>query len=162
MCAAACDAHKLGLARECEALLSSRFPKSGRVVVLQGMILEASAAADDGDYEQAEAFYQRILKSAKDEKSTLGAAAIAAVRKRLVCIARAKDDTARAVKLLNELLLDANSDKSAWCELASCYLELGMYRYVSLCCMLRRYPHMHTERYEVYVCRTRESHIALY
>ena len=172
VCTAACDAHQLPLANKCCAAIASRFPRSGRVAVLRGLILEAedAAAAADGGRTPADAqgaaaekYYRQLLKDAGasggaagdgdgdgdgdggadgagdasgggDRRAALNAATVGAIKKRLVCIAKARGDRKAAIDLLNDYIANvSNGEAAVWAELAGCYLSLMMYKQAAFC-----------------------------
>jgi len=111
VCMSAVDCNDLVAAEQCYSKLRTKFGKSSRVSVLEGLILEAK-----GQHGQAENLYDRILKDDPTHQ---------AAWKRKICVAKEKGDTVYAIELLNKFLKLSSSDEHAWLELADLYLSLG-------------------------------------
>jgi len=111
VCMSAVDCNDLALAEQCYLKLRTKFGKSSRVSILEGVILEAQ-----GQHTQAEVIYDRILKDDATHQ---------AAWKRKVCVAKERGDTVHAIELLNKFLKLSSSDEHAWLELADLYLSLG-------------------------------------
>ncbi|ORY31204.1 hypothetical protein BCR39DRAFT_526840 [Naematelia encephala] len=108
---AALDIGRLGLANEQISLLSSKFPKSPRVSILQGLRLEAQ-----NDMDSARKVYQGLLKI--DETNI-------SAHQRLISLSLSTPQT--AIPLLLTYLDTFYSDAAGWSLLADLYAELGLY-----------------------------------
>jgi tetratricopeptide (TPR) repeat protein len=108
---AAVDCNNLSVAEQSYKQLRTKFGKSSRVSILEGLILEAQ-----GQHTQAENIYDRIIKDEATHQ---------AAWKRKICVAKERGDTVSAIELLNKFLKLSSSDEHAWLELADLYLSLG-------------------------------------
>jgi tetratricopeptide (TPR) repeat protein len=113
VCMAAVDCYNLPVAEQCHKQLKTKFGKSSRVTILEGLILEAQ-----GQHTQAEVLYDRILKDDATHQ---------AAWKRKICLAKEKGDTVHAIGLLNKFVKLSSADEHAWLELADLYLSLGRF-----------------------------------
>lgn len=103
----------------CFNKLLSTFPKSIRVQKIKGMILEAKGAYDD-----AKKLYQSLLSINPTDSALL---------KRLICIAKEKNEKNNAIVLLKEYLNVFMTDLDAWMELADLYISLQLYKFALFC-----------------------------
>ena len=130
------------------------------MAVLKGLILEAEDAAavvdgggatKDARYVAAEKYYRKLLKDAGASGSTvpgegedtsgggertsaLNTTTVGAIKKRLVCIAKARGDYKTAIDMLNDYIANVNNGEAVvWAELAGCYLSLLMYKQAAFC-----------------------------
>lgn len=113
------DVGQLSSARLCLDRLESKFPESGRVKGLKGMMLEA-----EKKYPEARKLYEEILKTNPVDPHA---------KKRLVCIHKALGEYPKAISGLNEYLKVFMNDVDAWQELAECYLHIHMFKSAAFC-----------------------------
>jgi tetratricopeptide (TPR) repeat protein len=93
--------------------------KSQRVNLLEGLIFESK-----GEFDKAEQVYDDLIK--KNWNNTLAG-------KRLACTKRSKGDLNGAVKQLNSLLMDNQSDPEVFAELCDLQLTVGAYEAAAFC-----------------------------
>lgn len=95
------------------------FPKSNRLRRLKAMMMESQGLLTEALRE-----YQSLLK--EDHLDTVS-------MKRLVCIAKARNEKDQAIILLKEYLSVFVSDAEAWLELADLYFSLNMFQNAAFC-----------------------------
>eukprot|EP00794_Sanderia_malayensis_P008142 gene8142-9012_t len=128
---AALDCGRMSLARNCLYALNQQFPKSLRVKKLAGMRLEAME-----EWAEAKRVYKKIL--AEDPANVV-------VRKRLITITKAQNDTSETINELKEYLDMFMSDQEAWMELAELYISSQEYQKAAFCLeeLILTHPHNH-------------------
>lgn len=119
VCYALLDTGEIDEATTIVKALAKRFPKSSRVLVLQGALCECC-----GDYDKAEEVYKKVLEENEAHQGAW---------KRLCCVAKGRGNEEKAVKTLKEYLDVFCTDAEAWEELASLYLSLSMQKQASFC-----------------------------
>lgn len=105
---ASIESHQLHTANLCLKTLKTQFPTSGRVKMLEGMLLEAQGALRD-----AEGIYDSFIKKDPNNQS---------VWKRRVAVAKSKGDFVKAIDILTQYVKVFSSDEAAWMELVDLYL----------------------------------------
>ncbi|CAK8697454.1 ER membrane protein complex subunit 2-like [Clavelina lepadiformis] len=136
---AALDVDRDDVADMCLEKLSSNFPKSSRVMKLQGMMLESQGCADE-----AEELYKTIL--AQDPTN-------AAVRKRLIALSKWRNwkNPGATIKMLTEYLEVFMADNDAWLELADLYIAQMDYDRAAYCMeeliLSNSFNHLYHQRY---------------
>lgn len=137
VCIAALDCARFDVAQECLVALDNRFPKSHRVLRLEGMRFEALGKFDD-----ALQLYDTLIK--KDEANSI-------FRKRKVAVLKAKGMIPEAAKELNDYLKKFLNDTEAWLELCEMYLEEMDYTKAAFCMeeliLTNPYNHLYHQRY---------------
>jgi predicted Zn-dependent protease len=116
---AALDVGNVDLAGLCISRLDIRFPGSGRVLTMRGMLLETQ-----GEFSKAYKLYDDMLAS--DESNLPVVKRMVAV---LRCMENNKEGTTgvvAATKALNRYLDTYYNDAEGWQELVSLYLEQNM------------------------------------
>nr|BAN20759.1 conserved hypothetical protein [Riptortus pedestris] len=131
VCVASFDCNRLDVANDCLQVLTSKFPKSLRIALLQALHLEALERYDD-----ALQLVDSIIKT--DETN-------AAPRKRRVAILKAQGKTLDAIKELTDYLKVFMVDQDAWQELCDLYLVEQEYAKAAFCMeeLILHNPHNH-------------------
>ncbi|XP_014287030.1 ER membrane protein complex subunit 2 [Halyomorpha halys] len=131
VCIAAFDCNRLDVANDSLQVLSSKFPGSVRIALLQVLHLEALERYDD-----ALNLLDSIIK--RDETN-------AAPRKRRVAILKAQGKIVEAIKDLSDYLKIFMVDQEAWQELCELYLCEQEYGKAAFCMeeLLLHNPHNH-------------------
>lgn len=131
VCIASFDCNRLDVANDCLQVLTSKFPKSLRIALLQALHLEALERYDD-----ALQLVDSIIKT--DETN-------AAPRKRRVAILKAQGKTLDAIKELSDYLKVFMVDQDAWQELCELYLAEQEYAKAAFCMeeLILHNPHNH-------------------
>ncbi|KAL1115906.1 hypothetical protein AAG570_006195, partial [Ranatra chinensis] len=128
---AALDCNRMDVANDCLRGLSSQFPGSSRIHILQSMKLEAFER-----YDEALELLDSIVK--RDETNP-------APRKRRVAILKARGRIQDAIKELTEYLKKFMIDQEAWQELCELYLIEQDYAKAAFCMeeLILHNPHNH-------------------
>lgn len=128
---AALDCGEFEQANQYLATLKRQFPKSRRVLKLEGMVLEAM-----GSYEEALKLYDTALAENENNAEFL---------KRKIAIYKAKGQTSDAIELLTDYLETFMSDHEAWMELADLYISQNQYGKAAFCLeeLILSNPHHH-------------------
>ncbi|GLV45262.1 ER membrane protein complex subunit 2A [Carabus blaptoides fortunei] len=131
VCVAALDCNRIKIAEDCIKILSAEFPGSLRVHKYHAMKLEALER-----YDEALQVLDNLIK--RDETN-------GALRKRKVCILKAKGKIAEAIKELVDYLKIFMSDQEAWQELCDLYLQEQDYAKAAFCMeeLILHNPHNH-------------------
>lgn len=116
---AAMDVGEYILARSCLQSLKVKFPNSGRVSLLEGMLDEAR-----GDFGDALIIYNKLLEANPANLLAM---------KRKVCICKANGEYLQAIELLNKLLETYSSDTTSWLELTELYIAQSDYTSAAFC-----------------------------
>lgn len=111
---ASLDVGDVDTARKSYSKLVARFPDSNRVKRVDGMFLEFN-----GEFEEALKLYDDVLQSSPSNFL---------VRKRKVCVHKAKGDLKAAITELNDLLEICAADIPSWSELSEIYISLCDYQ----------------------------------
>jgi tetratricopeptide (TPR) repeat protein len=107
-------------AQELVGQLRKRFgAKSQRISLLEGLVLEAK-----GDWEKAKALYEDLVN--RNANNSVAA-------KRLATVKRCQGDLDGCVKLLNNLIIENQSDPETWSELCDVQLVAGSYEAAAFC-----------------------------
>lgn len=137
---AAIDLNDLPTAESILSKLQKQFPKSTRVQRLQGMIFESQGKFDD-----ALQIYDSILK---DNVADIF------VRKRKVCVYKAKNDVPKMIEAINQVLQFFPAEVGCWLELGELYLNMNDYEaskhcYEELILLEPRNAHFHCRLAEI-------------
>jgi len=119
ICKAALDCGKIVLAIRMLGELERRFPKSQRVALLRGMVLEA-----EGKFAQAQAIYQDLVAQ---NQSNLAAP------RRIAALTRDGASANAAAQELNKLIGDNFADVEAWMEMADLQLSQAAFAEAAYC-----------------------------
>lgn len=149
VCIAAFDCNRMDLALMCMRSLDKQFPNSNRVLKLKAMRKEVL-----GQFKDAQKIYEIMLE---EDPANLN------VRKRLIAITKAQNNTDETIRMLNEYLKEFMGDQEAWMELSELYIHQQEFARAAFCLeeLILCHPHNHLyhQRYaEIqYTINTQES-----